>query len=73
MYEYVFLIDVGELECEEAMESEHKKNFLKNLVFNNSGMFYFVIDKVLSILTRILLFMIDLNILMCGIIESVIF
>jgi len=36
-------------------------------------MFYFVIVKVLFILTIILLFMVDLNILMYGIIGSVIF
>jgi len=49
------------------------RNLCKNLVFNNKGMFYFVIIKVLSILERILLFMVDLNILICSIIGFVIF
>ena len=49
------------------------RNLCKNLFFNSRGMFYFVIVKVLYILARILLFMVDLNILMYGIIGSMIF
>jgi len=48
-------------------------NLFKNLFFNSKGMFYFVIVKVLYILARILLFMVDLNILMYDIIGSVMF
>jgi len=49
-----------------------KRNLCKNLVFNGRSMFYFVTVKVLFILTRIILFMVDLGILMCNIIRFVV-
>jgi len=69
--EFLLLTSEGEPECyKETMKGEHKK-FVQELIFQQQRRVVFCDSQSAIHLARILLFMVDLNILMYGIIRSV--